>query len=333
MAEKAYAERLTAQSYWMVKLQTEHHNLLSILFRSENENPGLHRSLASFLAWFWSRSNNYILARKVMEKILIDENAPKDVLARTYTGYAKILAAYPGQQDLAIEMIKKGADLWSELDRSDEEAVTLADLAVGYYGNGKDEIGLGIAEQAYEIAQFLEDKSIILYCMLPLSQGYVNLKKFTKARSIAEEVIKAGEELKNLYAKFVGYVNTADSALMQEKFTEAEMEYGRSIEICQSYGDFIYICVSISGLAMAVAGQGRHAKALRLIEAVNKIAEETGLMSPEDIPMKFWQEQIKKHIIHTREQLGVKLARQYEEEGRLLSLEQAVEYALDFEKD
>ena len=230
-------------------------------------------------------------------------------------------------------MFKRGADLWSELGMSDEKAVALADLAVGYYGNGEDKIGLQIAEEAHETAQFLEDKAIILYCMLPLSQGYVNLKRFAKARSIAEEVIKTGEELKNLYAQFVGHVNTADSALMQEKFTEAEMEYGRSIEICQSYGDFIYICVSISGLAMAVAGQGRHAKALRLIEAVNKIAEETGLMSPEDIPMKFWQEQIKKHIIHTREQLGVKLARQYEEEGRLLSLEQAVEYALDFEKD
>lgn len=333
MAERAYAERLTAQSYWMEKLQMEHHNLLSILFRSENENPSLHRSLASFLTWFWSRSNNYKLAKRIIEKILVEEKVSSEVLARSYTGYAKILSAYSDQQEKSITMLKEGVDLWSELGHPDEKAVTLADLAVAYYGNGEDETGLRIAEQAYEIAQFLEDKSIILYCMLPLSQGYVNLKRFTKARSISVEVIKAGEELKNLYAKFVGHVNTGDSALMQEKFTEAEMEYGRSIEICQSYGDFIYICVSISGLAMAVAGQGRHAKALRLIEAVNKIAEETGLMSPEDIPMRFWQEQIKKHIINTRDHLGEKLSKQYEEEGRLLSLEQAVEYALDFEKD
>ncbi|MBN1791126.1 MAG: helix-turn-helix domain-containing protein [Bacteroidales bacterium] len=333
LAEKAYAERLTAQSYWMVKLQREHHNLLSVLFRSESENPDLHRSLASFLAWFWSRSNNYTLARKVMEKILVDENTPKDVLARIYTGYAKILNVYPGRQDRAIHMFEKGADLWSELGRSDEKAVALADLAVGFYGFGEDKTGLRIAEEAYETAQFMGDKAIILYCMLPLSQGYVNLKKFEEARSVAEKIIKAGEELKHLYAQFVGHHNTGDCALMQEKYREAESEYGQGIEICQSYGDFIYTCVDLSGVAMAVAGQGRFAKALRLVEAVNKISEDTGMMSPEDIPMKFWQEQIEKNIRRTREQLGVKLARQYKEEGRLLSLEQAVEYALDFEKD
>lgn len=333
MAEKAYAERLTAQSYWMVKLQLEHHNLLSILFRSESENPGLHRSLASFLVWFWSRSNNYLLARRFMEKLLIDKNVPLEVLARTYTGYAKIIAAFPGQQDRAINMFEKGADLWSELDRSDEKAVALAELAVGFYGIGEDKTGLRIAEEAYETAQFLEDKAIILYCMLPLSQGYVNLKKFTEARSIAEKIIKTGEKLQHLYAQFVGHHNTGDCALMQEKYREAESEYGRGIEICQFYGDFIYTCIDLSGVAMAAAGQGRFAKALRLIAAVKKAAEDAEVMSPEDIPMNFWQEQIKKHIINTRDHLGEKLSKQYEEEGRLLSLEQAVEYALDFEKD
>jgi len=84
---------------------------------------------------------------------------------------------------------------------------------------------------------------------------------------------------------------------------------------------------------MAVAGQGRFAKALRLIAAVKKAAEEAEMMSPEDIPMNFWQELIDKHIRRIREELGEKLSKQYNDEGRLMSLKQAVEYALDFEKD
>jgi tetratricopeptide (TPR) repeat protein len=311
----------------------EHHNLLSVLFRSESENPGLHRSLASFLAWFWARSNNYSLARSVIEKILIDENVPKDILARIYTDYAKILVAFPDQHERAMNMINTSVELWSELGNSDEQAIALADLAVGYYGIGDDSKGLLIAKKAHETAQILGDKEVILYCMLPLSQGFVNLKKFTEARAIAEKVIKTGEELKHLYAQFVGHHNTGDCALMQEKYREAESEYGRGIEICQSYGDFIYTCVDLSGVAMAVAGQGRFAKALRLIATVKKAAEEAGMISPEDIPMNFWQEQIEKHIRKTREQLGEKLSKQCDNEGRLMSLEQAVEYALDFEKD
>lgn len=207
------------------------------------------------------------------------------------------------------------------------------DLAVGYYGNGEDNAGLSIAQEAYETAQLSGDKGILLYCMLPLSQGYVNLKEFTEARSIAEKIIKTGEELQHLYAQFVGHHNIGDCALMQEKYEEAERAYSRGIEICQSYGDFVYTCIDVSGVAMAVAGQGRYPKGLRLIAAIKKAAVEAGMISPEDIPLNFWQELIDKHIRRIREELGEKLSKQYQDEGRVMSLEEAVKYALDFEKD
>ena len=49
--------------------------------------------------------------------------------------------------------------------------------------------------------------------------------------------------------------------------------------------------------------------------------------------MDFWQEQIKKHIIGTREKLGKELTAKYESEGKAMDLDETINYALDFEKD
>ena len=55
--------------------------------------------------------------------------------------------------------------------------------------------------------------------------------------------------------------------------------------------------------------------------------------SPEDLKLSFWQEMVKKHLDGTRKKLGEKLIRKYEEEGRKMSLEEAIKYARDIEKN
>jgi hypothetical protein len=87
------------------------------------------------------------------------------------------------------------------------------------------------------------------------------------------------------------------------------------------------------GVAMSVAGQGRYAKALRINAAATKAAVSFGSWIPEEIPLVFWHELVIQHIVGTREKLGEELTKQYEEEGRSMSFEEAVEYTLDFDKD
>jgi hypothetical protein len=120
---------------------------------------------------------------------------------------------------------------------------------------------------------------------------------------------------------------------MEGKFEEAEREYGEGVRTTMQFGYMHYLFTDLAGVAMAVAGMGRYAKALRIMAAVNKASEKGGVMSPELGPMPFWKEMIQLHIKATREKLGEVLTRKYEAEGAAMDLEGVIEYALDFEKD
>jgi hypothetical protein len=84
---------------------------------------------------------------------------------------------------------------------------------------------------------------------------------------------------------------------------------------------------------MSVAGQGRHAKALRLNAAVTSIAQANQFNIPEESAVSFMKELARQHIVGTRNRIGELQTMKYEEQGRNLRLAEAVEYALNVETD
>ena len=330
LADKSFKNRLDAQAHWINILHVEHDNMISALNWAEKNNVTRYTLLAGSLSWFWSRTNNYNLSRPILEGIISEGSARKDAKAKILYGYAWILAADFHQFSKVIKLMKKSLLVWRRLHNKKEEAVVLADLAMTTYGSGDDQNGMKYAVMAYELAEMVNDPGTLLHCMLPLSQGYVNTRQFAKARPIAEKIVIAGEKLNNLHAQFLGTHNQADCALMEGKFHESERRYARGLQITREYDDMLYTCVELTGLAMSVAGMGRHKKALRLMGAANELAVKAGIMSSEEFPLVFWQEQLKIHIKGTREKLGEELTGKYESEGSAMDLDEIIRYALDF---
>ncbi|MFC2081436.1 NB-ARC domain-containing protein, partial [Bacteroidota bacterium] len=333
LAEEANRERLNSQAFWMAKLLLEHENMISALHWSENQNLTKFTSLAGLLSWFWSRSNYYNLARRIFEKILTNGYARREAKARILAGYGWILTANADQYSSVIRQLLKSLTIWRRLYNKKEEALVLADLAFFYYGDGDDATGLKTAKKAYDIAQIEKDPGHLLYCMLPVSQGFVNLKKFDEAKAMAIKIIAAAEELKNLFAQFIGHHHYGDCMLMEGDFEEARRRYAKGIEITNSYGDTTYTCIDLTGLAMSVAGMGCSEKALRIVGSVKEIAKQAGIIVPEEMKMIFWQEQVKIHIIETREKLGVELSEKLESEGKAMDMDEIIKYALDFNRN
>jgi hypothetical protein len=120
---------------------------------------------------------------------------------------------------------------------------------------------------------------------------------------------------------------------MEVKFHESEKEYGKGLSTTLIYNVLSYSCLEMVGIAISVAGQGRYAKALRLNAAATKMAKSNDLLVPEEYEFVFWQELVKQHIIGTREKLGEELTYKYEEEGRSMSFDEAVKYALNADTD
>jgi hypothetical protein len=94
-----------------------------------------------------------------------------------------------------------------------------------------------------------------------------------------------------------------------------------------------YVLTDLLGVAMATAGMGQHEKVIRLVGAANEGSRKAGTMSLENMQMTFWQELVQLHIVGTREKLGKEIALKLESEGQAMELEEAIRYAVDFDRD
>jgi hypothetical protein len=83
-------------------------------------------------------------------------------------------------------------------------------------------------------------------------------------------------------------------------------------------------------MVYALSGQGRYVKALRILGAVYAKWDEFGLSLQQ---VKFWVDWFEEYVNRARKAVGEEKATQYEQEGRQMGFENAVDYALDFEKD
>jgi len=88
--------------------------------------------------------------------------------------------------------------------------------------------------------------------------------------------------------------------------------------------------MDMQGVAMSVGGQLRYAKTLRLNSAVLEEAKRLGIVIPD---IGFWGDLCIKHIHSIREKIPKEKVDLYEDEGKKMRFEAAVEYALDFDKD
>ena len=332
IAEQAYNERMSAQAYWMNKIQLEHNNFLAALRWAEKNKTEKFQRLAANLSWFWGRSNHYSMAIEILERVITSKIGDKETHARLNTGYGA-LHTTTGEFQKGLDLFKYGLSLWQELKNKREEALMLASLSDLLHGMGDDEAGMKYSRESYELAVQLNDPVVELNSMIIVTYGLVCAKKTSEARPMIKKALKMAIELENLYLIFVTHHMLGDCALMDGIYIESEREYGMGLETTLKYGDTSYTCTEMLGVAMSVAGQGRYAKALRLNATATRVAISFGSWIPEEIPIVFWHEMVVKLIHGTREKLGEELTNQYEEQGRAMSFDEALKYALNFDID
>ena len=122
----------------------------------------------------------------------------------------------------------------------------------------------------------------------------------------------------------------SDCAIMRKDFDEAEKRYSVGIRNYLEKGRQLDALIELQGMIFALSGQGRYMKALRILGDVYAMYDDFGNSLP---PVKFWMDWFEEYVNGARKAVGEEKAAQYEQEGRQMGFEKAVEYALDFEKD
>lgn len=330
IAEQAYDERMSNQAFWLDQIRLEHSNFTTALSWAEENEPATFSRLAANLAWFWGRLNNFSIAIEILERVVAIKPMDKETQARLNTGYGALLYTTAYFQK-AEDILKQGISLWRELNNKKEEALTQSNLADLIHGIGDYETAMKHAREAYDLALEIKDPGVELHCMIMVVTGLVFSKKTAEARPLLKKALKLAKEQQNLFLIVVTYHLLGDCSLIEGNYHESEQEYGLSLKASLQYGDSSYTCMQMTSIAMAVAGQGRLGKALRLNASATNTALASGLWVPEEVPVAFWKELVLQHLVGTREKLGEELAEKYEEEGAAMCFKDAIEYAINFE--
>jgi hypothetical protein len=148
---------------------------------------------------------------------------------------------------------------------------------------------------------------------------------------LVEELLVSSEELEQPWGMYCSRHYHADCAQGINDFKEAEKRYGLAIETAMKYGYILCAVTDIQGVAFALSGQSRWAKSIRLDAAADQKYKELGVSIKGAV--KFWDEWIETYLDGARKEVGKELTRKYEAEGKNISFEEAIEYALAFDRD
>ena len=258
-------------------------------------------------------------------------------MAEKSEAYARVLAElgrlafYTTEKSEPIELMKESLDIWRKVNNLREQAIVLGSL--GRHASRTDdfETVLKYNKEGMQLAKKVGDQVLANRCLSDLCQSYIQLQEYEQAKPFVEELVISSEKLQQPWEIVLSHHFRGDCALGTENFIQAEREYGHAVISAQKFGNIAYIAIDLQGVAFAVSGQKRWAKSIRLDAAAHRIYDQIGMKI--DGVAEFWDVFIDTYIKSAKKELEEELTRKYQEEGRNMETDKAVEYALDYNKD
>ncbi len=330
MAKVAHDEQFESQLRWLNKLEQEHDNLIAALNWSDKHSPEKFVRLSGALAWFWSMHSHISKGKDYLERAMSKNVSKSGAYARVLYGLAMIVF-YIGEIPRSIDLLNESLKIWRQLDNLWEEAIVLSYFSFVLASAGDSETGLKYSVESVEIARKIGNPILIDYCLIDLCQSYIHTKQYDLAKPMIEEFLDSANEQKQSgliirARRFLGHC-----ALCEGNYKEAEKGYCLALETALKYGNILDAAFELQCIAFSISGQSRWAKSIRLDAAACEKARILGVSTYGLIQLH--DEYIDTYIGGAKEKLGEELTREYEERGKNMGFEAAVEYALDFEKD
>lgn len=330
VAREAYEEQFEAQQKWAAWYEAEQDNIFSALNWAEYNSMEKFAELAGLVSWIWRTRSGSREEKTYLEKALTKSEKNQINHARI-TCRIGLMTWYSGDVKTGLSYMFESLEIWRKLDIPKEIASTLGEISELLLHSGDYETALKYSQEGLDIAKITGIQGLINHCQVYLCTILVHTKQYEKGRPLVEEVLIEAEKLNQLHVIEGAYHLLGDCTLGMGDFEEGEKRYARGIEVSYGQGNVMYAATDIQGVGFAVAGQGRWAKAIRLDAAAREKYTELGFSI--DGMLAFWDEWIETYIGGAVKEVGEELAQQYRDEGKAMSFEEAVAYALDFEKD
>jgi predicted ATPase/class 3 adenylate cyclase len=327
LAEQADPHLRQESEEWLDRLEAEHDNIRAALDRFETTaDEGRAMRLAAAVWRLWSLRGYISEGHQRIERLLALDAGPTPTPAYLLTGAAD-LATDAGDRSIARLRSREALELHRASGNRWGEAEALLLLGVSFTFEGEWPEAPPYLEESARLFRELGDEHHALDTTRILAWSYESLGDHDRARTIHEENVRRAREVGDVFVEARTLATLGQYRLEAGDvdgaipfFVESHRLHRERPNLPDRYSDAIIAC----RFARALALRGSPEEALRLLGCWEGASEEIGV-SPEE-----WIDDINEE---TRRIVGPSIdetaAAAAIQEGRKLSIDQAVELALE----
>jgi predicted ATPase len=328
LAEEAEPQLTGAdQEEWLDGLETEHDNLRSALAWSSaaGGDAAVGLRLAGALSWFWYVRGYLGEGRGCLSGSLAAARDVQPAAARAKALHgAGVLASEQGDFPAARALHEESLAIRRELGDRRGIAVSLSNLAVVAQEQGDYAAGRVLRQESLALFRELGDRRGVAALLSNLGVVAHDQGDYATARALREESLAIRRQLGDRLGIAISLNNSGLEACEQGECAAAQEFYGEALAIRCELGDRRGIAASLDGLANVAFALAEPHRAARCWGAAERLREEIGAPLPPSVRPRY-DNQVAAARATSNDDAAFESAWR---EGRAMTLEQAIEYAL-----
>ena len=315
------------QIQWLKILEEEHDNLRQALTFCLEEAEGGEKGLqlGGTLQQFWWTRGHLSEGREWMRALLLHPEGQAHTIARAcaFNG-AGVMARMQGDYTLARALQEEGLAIYRELGAKRHIAITLGNLGTVAEAQGDNASAWSLQEESLTIRRELGDRQGIALSLGNLGNVAYMQGDYASARSLYEESLAIRRELGDKRGIAMSLSNIGAVTFEQGDYASARLLQKESVGIFMELGDKRSLAYTLEAFASLAKHENAVKRSVRLMAAAAALRELLGAPLP---PLD--SEKQKQEEAAVQQILGEAAFVAAWEEGRALTWEQAVAYALE----
>jgi predicted ATPase/DNA-binding winged helix-turn-helix (wHTH) protein len=313
------------QQVWLSRIASEHDNLRAALAWSAESSPLEGLRLANALIGFWRVLGHLVEGREWLARLLdavpIDGSTRERARGLRAAGY---LATPQGDFAAAERLLQESLALYREIDDPNGAGRALNGLAYLSLCQGHYPEAETLAREAIDRARATGDRRLVYASLSCLAVALHGQGQWTAARELYEQALEVARELGTPFEMGHALNEIGRAECDEGRHDLARKHSAEGMTILHRLGNRPGVIDSLEGLAGVAAATGAPQRAARLWGAADVLRQEIGNVRSVHESIAYERKVKAVRAILTREAFD-----QAWDEGRAMSLDDAVRYALD----
>ncbi len=313
------------QQSWFSRIASEHDNLRAALAWSAESSPIEGLRLANALIGFWRTRGHLAEGREWLARLLdaFPIDGPTRERARGLRA-AAVLATPQGDYAAGERLLQESLALYREIDDPNGAGRALGALAYLSICQGHYPEAEALSRESADHARATGDRRLLYSNLSQLAVALHAQDQCTAARELYEQALAVARELGTPFEIGHALSEIGRAECDEGRHDLALKHFAEGMTILHGLGNRPGVIDSLEGLAGVTAATAAPRRAARLWGAADALRQELG--SPRSVHESIAYE---RHVKPVRAILMAEAFDQAWDEGRAMSLDDAVRYALD----